>query len=54
MRMIARYLGATLTTVVCVGLLLAATTACASLQVTTGNPGLTHFDTDGGVSSTSA
>ncbi len=31
------------------GILLAAASAHASLQVTTGNPGLTHFDSDGGV-----
>ncbi len=37
------------TLVLLIGYALRATTADASLKITTGNPGLEHFDTDGGV-----
>jgi hypothetical protein len=51
MRMIAisSRISAIFLTLMCAGILLAAASANASLQVTTGNPGLTHFDSDGGV-----
>ena len=42
-------IGAMFVAFVCAGILMAAASAHASLQVTTGNPGLTHFDSDGGV-----
>jgi hypothetical protein len=43
------YFGAIVVAIICFFIALAADPAHASLQVTIGNPGLTHFDTDGGV-----
>jgi hypothetical protein len=43
------YFGAIVVAIICFFIALAADPAHASLQVTIGNPGLTHFDSDGGV-----